>query len=102
MLKSFSLNSAKLSSTPVSKGATLFGFPGAPPVVSANGATNGIVWVFQRGPGTLQAYDATDLTKKLYTSPGLGTQVPFGTPVIANGKVYIGTTNQVVGYGLLP
>jgi hypothetical protein len=102
VLKAFSLSNATLSSTPVSKGTAVFGYPGAPLVVSSNSAANGIVWVFQRGPGTLQAYDATDLTKKLYTSPGLGTQVQFATPIVANGKVYIGTTNQVVGYGLLP
>jgi outer membrane protein assembly factor BamB len=102
VLKAFSLNNATLSSTPASTGTVIFGYPGAPPVVSSNGVNNGIVWVFQKGPGTLQAYDATDLTKELYTSPALGTQVPFATPIVANGKVYIGTTNQVVGYGLLP
>jgi hypothetical protein len=102
VLKAFSINGGALSSTPVSKGGTQFGWPGAPPVVSANGNANGIVWVFQRGPGTLRAYSATNLTNQLFTATGLGVEVPFATPIVANGKVYIGTTNQVVGYGLLP
>jgi hypothetical protein len=66
-----------------------------------------VIWidtdqVFQRGPGTLQAYNATDLARNLYTSAGLGVQVPFASPVVVNGKLYVGTTNQLVGYGLLP
>jgi hypothetical protein len=102
VVKAFTLTDGLLSSTPTSKGAFVFGFPGAPPKVSANGSTQGIVWLFQRGPGTLQAYDANDLTRRFYVGSSLGTQVTFATPIIANGKVYVGTTNQLVIYGLLP
>lgn len=57
-----------------------------------------------------RAYDATNLTTLLYTSSQAGTrdQFPsdsndkFVTPMIANGKVYAGTANAVVVFGLLP
>jgi hypothetical protein len=45
VLKAFTLKTTgKLSLTPTSKGTFLFVFPGAQPVVSSNGESNGIVW----------------------------------------------------------
>jgi len=41
--------------------------PGSTPTVSANGATNGIVWTLDRTSNTLNAYDATNLANELYT-----------------------------------
>jgi outer membrane protein assembly factor BamB len=89
-----------------------YGFPGVVPSVSANGASNGIVWVLQTdqyaasGPAVLYAYDAMTLTE-LYDSNMQGTRdlagaaVKFTTPIVANGKVYFGTQNTVDVYGLL-
>jgi uncharacterized protein (TIGR03437 family) len=81
---------------------------GSVPSVSANGATNGIVWVTESsGGGTLRAYDAADLANELYDSgqnrarDALGSYVKFSTPTIANGKVYAGTQNSLAVYGLL-
>lgn len=80
------------------------------PVISANGNTNGIVWLVRaiKGVPLLSAYDATALTL-LYDSgmnssrDSLGTfNTHFGTPIVANGKVFAGTQTQLVIYGLLP
>jgi protocatechuate 3,4-dioxygenase beta subunit len=74
------------------------------PSVSANGTTNGIVWV----GGGLDAYDATDLSKLLYSSTQAHTRdttgptAHFVTPTVINGHVYLGTTQQLLVYGLLP
>lgn len=108
-LMQFRFSQAKLSTSPISQSTALFGFPGSTPSVSANNASNGIVWAIEhRNPDVLHAYDATNLAKELYNS----TQAPrsrdqfgvashFGTPMIVNGKVYVGTTNSVVVFGLL-
>ena len=58
-------------------------------------------------PGILRAFDATDVTRELWNSSTLSTDNPgnfakFSSPVIANGKVYLGTfSNQLVVYGLI-
>jgi hypothetical protein len=94
-------------------------FPGATPSVSSNGTSNGIVWIIQENvpndtvltnPPTavLRAYDATNLAIELYDSTLAGTRdtagkaVKFAVPTVANGKVYVGNSNQVTVYGLLP
>jgi len=92
--------------------ATIFGYPGASPSISADGATNGIVWAidseaYDSGPAVLYAFDAASLAE-LYDSTQAGardvagTAVKFATPTIAGGKVYVGTQNELDAYGLLP
>jgi hypothetical protein len=92
--------------------ATTFGFPGASPSISADGATNGIVWAidseeYYSGPAVLYAFDAPSMAE-LYDSTQAGARdvagiaVKFTTPTIAGGKVYIGTQNELDVYGLLP
>jgi Ig-like domain-containing protein/immunoglobulin I-set domain protein len=108
-IKAFPIVSGKLATTPASQSAHQFGYPGATPSISANGATNGIVWVVENGgTAVLHAYDAANLTTELYNSNHaangrdqfLGNK--FITPVVANGKVYVGTPNSVAVFGLLP
>jgi len=111
-LKAFSITSAKLNSTPTSRSSTVFGYPGATPSISSNGTTNGIVWALESGTGSaavLHAYDATDLSKQIYSSAqaaggrdSFGNGNKFLTPLIINGKVYVGTPNGVAVFGLLP
>jgi outer membrane protein assembly factor BamB len=109
-LKAFAISSAKLQATPQSQTATQFTFPGTAPSVSANGTANGIVWAHENtSPGVLHAYDATDLAHELYNSnQAAGNRDHFGagnkyiTPVVADGKVLVGTTNSVAVFGLLP
>ena len=92
---------------PFHRPAPLFAYPGATPSISANGTSNAIVWATENtNPAVLHAYDATDLSKELYNSNQAGTRDQFGTgnkfitPTIANGKVYVGTTNGVGAFGL--
>lgn len=107
-IKAFSISGARLSATPVSRTPTSFGTPGATPSVSANGSSNGIVWAAENGNiAALHAYDATNLAKELYNSNQAGSRDQFGpgnkfvTPMIANGKVYVGTSTGVAVFGLL-
>jgi hypothetical protein len=112
-LKALPIVNAKLVGTPTSQSPTAFGYPGTTASVSSNGTSNGIVWAIENGSttGTLHAYDATNLANELYNSnqaAGGRDQFPtnvdckFVTPMIANGKVYVGTPNAVVVFGQLP
>lgn len=107
-IKAFSISNARLASTPTSQTGTKFTYPGSTPSVSASGSTNAIVWAHENtNPAVLHAYDATNLSHELYNSNQAGTrdQLPPGnkfiTPTIANGKVYVGTSNGVAVFGLL-
>jgi len=111
-LKAYAITNAQIQRTPVSIAAGALGYPGATPSVSANGATNGIVWVVQSdtslygGKSTLRAYDATDLSREIYNSALCGSRddaggsVRFPVPTIANGKVYVGGSDRVTVFGL--
>jgi hypothetical protein len=107
-LKAFTITNAKLASLPASQSTHVFGYPGATPTVSANGASNGIVWAIENSGAILFAYDATDLTKELYDSnQAVNSRDSFSgnkfiTPMVVNGKVYVGTPNSVAVFGLLP
>jgi Immunoglobulin domain len=108
-IKAFPIVSGKLSTSPSSRSAHNFGYPGATPSISASGATNGIVWVVENGgTGVLHAYDATNLATELYNSNQAANSRDqfsgnkFITPMVANGKVYVGTQSSVTAFGLLP
>jgi hypothetical protein len=60
--------------------------------------TNGILWIVDTSV-QLHAYDASNLADELYHA-SIGSYVKFSTPTIANGKVYVGTTNSLVVFGL--
>lgn len=108
-IRAYPITQAKLATSPSSKTANQFPYPGATPSVSSNGASNGIVWAVENSnPAVLYAYDATNLTHELYDSNqaasgrdhfGVGNK--YITPMIVNGKVYVGTTNGVAVFGLL-
>ena len=108
-IKAFAITKAQLGSTPTSQTANAFGYPGATPSISANGTSNAILWVAENaGNAVLHAYDATNLAHELYNSnQASGGRDQFGagnkfiTPMITNGKVYVGTTNGVGVFGLL-
>ena len=107
-LKAFAISNAMLSAAPQSQSGVQFAYPGSAASVSANGTTNGIVWAHQdTSPGVLYAFDATNLTHELYDSSQAGSRDQFGignkfiTPTIADGQVFVGTTNSVAVFGLL-
>jgi hypothetical protein len=112
VLKEFSVDNGKISESPAHQGTFPY-FP-ATPAVSANGTKDGIVWVFltkdwnaREGAGILQAYDAADVSRMLYTTaanaqrdaPGQVTR--FAIPTVAGGRVYVGMKGGVWVYGLL-
>lgn len=106
--KAYSLTNGQLNTTPTSQSPDTFGYPGATPVISANGTTNGIVWMIDNGTNQLRAYNANNLAQELYNSdqgPGgadaLGKAVKFTVPTVADGHVFVGTQNSLVIYGLL-
>jgi hypothetical protein len=79
---------------------------GHSPVISANGTTSGLLWQIN-GP-YLVAFDAVKLGSLLYSSgrapKGRDTLPPlphFANLMVENGKVYVGTSNSLVVYGLL-
>jgi len=111
VLKVFTLSGGLLSTSPTVQGTTTFGFPGATPNISADGATNGIVWELQSdgaANGTLAVLHAADASTaaQLYSSGSssdqAGPAVKFTVPTVANGKVYVGTQTQLNVYGLRP
>jgi hypothetical protein len=98
------------------------GMPGGRLVISSNGTTpgTGVVWAVYPTQGNansavvhgaLVAYDATTVLeggrlKQLFHSDAkpannMGNFAKYSTPVVANGKVYVGTfSNKVIQYGL--
>jgi len=110
-IKAFTFNSSGfLNSAPASETATSFGYPGATPSISGSNAGNLILWATENtSPAVLHAYEANNLSVELYNSnqasggrDHFGNGNKFITPMIANGKVYVGTTNGVGVLGLLP
>jgi hypothetical protein len=86
--------------------------PGTTPFISANGTSEGVLWMIDPGqplqnagknPPTsavLRAYDAANLSRELYNStvnsgdmPGYG--IKFTSPVVGNGKVYFSTGHDL-------
>ena len=109
-IKAFAFNSsAKLNSTPQSQTGTSFGFPGATPSISGSAKADLILWATENtSPAVLHAYNASNLAVELYNSnQASGGRDQFGngnkfiTPMIANGKVYVGTQTGVGVFGLL-
>jgi len=108
-LLQFQFSKARLLTTPQSKSGVSFPYPGTTPSVSAHGSSNGIVWAIEHSDpqDILHAYKASNLGKELYNSSQagnsrdhFGTASHFGTPMIVNGKVYVGTINSVAVFGL--
>jgi len=108
-LLAFPLSGARLAASPSSASSARFPYPGTFPAVSANGASNGIVWAHQDGnPAVLYAFDAGNLGHELYDSSQaangrdqFGAGNKFITPTIADGKVFVGTQSGVAVFGLL-
>jgi len=108
-IQAFTITNAKLSTSATAHTANTFGYPGATPSVSANGASNGIVWAIENsGTAVLHAYDAGTLNELYNSNQASGSRDHFGagnkfmTPTIVNGKVFVGTPTGVAAFGLLP
>ena len=108
-LKAFKMTNAKLSTSATAQSANSYGYPGPTPSISANGNSNGIVWAVENSsPAVLHAYDASNLNELYNSNQASGSRDQFGpgnkyiTPMIVNGKVFVGTTNGVAVFGVLP
>ena len=109
VLKAFSISDGAMSAAPTSQSTIKYGYPGATPSVSSNGNANGIVWDVQYDSthAILHAYDATNVANELYNSnqntarDQLDPGVKFITPMIADGKVFVGTSDTLAVFGLL-
>lgn len=108
-LLAFAVSEAKLAGAPSSRTATSFTYPGTSPAISANGSSAGIVWAHENtSPAVLHAYDATNLAHELYNSnqapngrDQFGAGNKFITPMVADGKVLVGTQSAVAVFGLI-
>jgi hypothetical protein len=120
VLKAFGIGNAIIDPVPT-QGPVRFEFPGASPVISANGQDNGIVWevggvrAAPVVPGAptgapvvqLVAYDANDVSRVLYNSftrgvvDTAGRYTKFTVPTIADGKVFIGGDRQLTTFGFV-
>ncbi len=107
--KTFSISNGQISLTPTSQGPDYYNYPGSTPSISANGTTNGIVWTVDTGSNELRAYSASGFNDELYTTDQApngrdvltGSIVKFSVPTIANGQVYLGSSDALNVYGLL-
>jgi hypothetical protein len=120
-IKAFSFNKSTgaLSAAPTQQTTQIFQFAAPTPTISANGASDGILWALDGAAANstciananclgLYAFDATNLQSMLYNSmqaannrDSPGSAVKFAAPVVANGKVYVGGQYVVTAYGEL-
>jgi uncharacterized protein (TIGR03437 family) len=114
-LKCFQVTGGTVNPVPTSMGGFAVPYGRIGMTLSANGSqgTSGILWEStgdynQNTPGTLHAYDASNLANELWNSDMNSDrdQMPpvtkFVAPTVANGKVYVpGLTNVIAVYGLL-
>jgi len=109
-LKQYQFQNGLPNPTPIAASPSAYGLRGGNVVVSANGDQDGIVWVYEKSAssqGILHAYDATDISKELWNSnmnggrDGMGTGIGFGTPIVANGRVFAASDTSLNVFGLL-
>jgi fibronectin type 3 domain-containing protein len=104
--RAFSVSNGAFSSAYTSQTTDTFGQLNGTPSISANGTTNALVWVIDRGSNQLRAYDANNLGNEIWTSNSapnsrdlLSPVVKFSVPTVADGRVMVGTSNALVVYG---
>jgi hypothetical protein len=102
-LKGIALKNGRLATSPFAQSKPIAN--GHSPVISANGDSSAVLW--QITGSILMAFDANTL-ETLYSSgqalherDALPPLPHFANLVVANGKVYVGTNNSLVVYGLL-
>jgi hypothetical protein len=102
LIKALALHNGLLSRTPIAHSKITT--QGHSPIISANGTTGAVLW--QISGSILQAFDAKTLAK-LYSSgqaannrDALPALPHFANFFVANGKLYVGTNNSLMVYGL--
>lgn len=122
VLKQFAVSNARINPIAERRSPIRIGYPGASPVISANGTQNGIVWTLAPYypapvlPGgqepapyaVLYAHDANDVSQVLFNGLArgetdlAGQYVRHSVPVVANGKVFAVGSRRLAVYGLGP
>ena len=113
-MRAYSLSNGLLNTAPFAASPETYNFPGSNLSISANGATNGIVWSVEppitlqpsTQAATLKAHDANSLAV-LYSSDqnlaicpaDLAAAIKFSVPTVANGQVFLGTDSELQVYG---
>ena len=118
-LKAYAFDGARFTMPPMTNTTSQIGYPGGQISISsdADAAGSAVLWTVRSkrasaglassaGAGVLEAFDALDITQRLWTSEtnpadGVGNIAKFAPPMIANGRVFVGTaSNELVVYGL--
>lgn len=108
-LKQFKIANGHITAGPFAHSSKNFAFPASTPTVSSNGTNNGIVWEteYSSSSAVLHAYNAANVGQELYNSAQAGSRdalpagVKFSIPTIANGKVFVGTSNSLAVFGIM-
>jgi len=99
----YSIKNGRIGKRALAQSKTRAG--GHPPVLSANGTSNGILW--QTGASHLLAFDANTLSLLYSTAQArdgrdrLPSLPHFTNVAVVNGKVYVGTNDSLVVFGAL-
>jgi len=111
-MRSFSVSNGFINPTATATAPASFGSGNGSPVISANGANNGIAWVLNNNSGNsgsagaLYAFNALNISQMLWNSSQLGSRdstgpgVKMTTLTVAGGKVYVGGQYTLSVYGL--
>lgn len=112
-ISAYNFNGSVFNTTPALQSASTFEYPGASLGYSSNGSTANteILWALTVSSsaetmatvGVLRAFNASNLAEIYNSGSGadaMGNLVKFAPPVVVNGRVYVGTSNAVVVYGL--
>ncbi len=104
--KAFTLSSTG-QLVPASQTAKSYlGFLPGGTTVSSQGTSDGIVWMVDGSSQEVHAYDATSLSTELWNSNQVpadklsGALVKFAEPTVANGQIFVGTSDSLDVYGL--
>ena len=108
-MKAFTFNGASLNASLQSSNSVRQSATAGAISLSANGDTSGILWGTNVGTGRFYAFNAARVATMLWNDgQATGSRDILGSPVqkyarptVANGKVYVPTTNSLVVYGLL-
>jgi fibronectin type 3 domain-containing protein len=111
LAQTFPFANGSLTTTASSVSPDSYPYPGSTATISTNPSDgNAIVWDIS-GPGSneLRAYSAgSGYASEIYTSDqapnsrdSMGSAAKFAVPTVADGEVFVGTSNSLVAYGLI-
>jgi len=102
-ISAFAVSNGAVATSPIAQSKK--GAGGHSPIISANGTADGVLW--QLNGVHLDAFDAKTLAHLYDTSEAKNNRdalppLPhFANLMVSNGKVYVGTNNSLIVFGLL-